>query len=47
VSPTRLALPSTGFGWIGVVNNRKNRREKIIAVGCEEGAMAVHFLRVR
>jgi len=42
--PVRHALPSTRLAWIGILNQYKNRGARIVAVGCEEGAMTVHFL---
>jgi len=41
--PVRHALPSAWISWIGVLNQYRNQGARIVAVGCEEGAMAVHL----
>jgi hypothetical protein len=45
--PKRLTFRSdatAGRGWKGLVSNYQKRGFRVVAVGCEEGAMAVHFL---
>jgi hypothetical protein len=39
----RLAVRSNWISWIGVFNRFKNSGARLVAVGCEEGAMVAHF----